>query len=37
MVCVASLRNLGRLLELNVRFGSLADILLLAAVLVFDL
>jgi hypothetical protein len=26
MVCVASLRNRARLPELNVRFGSLADI-----------
>ena len=26
MVCAASLRNFGRHLELNVRFGSLADI-----------
>lgn len=32
MVCAASLRNLGRLPELNVRFGSLADISVLPLV-----
>ena len=32
MVCAASLRNLGRLPELNVRFGSLADISMLPLV-----